>query len=110
MDELVEEGMAVGIGSGSTVVYVVERLAERAKRGLHVVCVPTSFQALQLITEHGLTLTDLARTPSLDITIDGADEIDVNLNLIKGTKNVLRHLILADFVKGAGLARHRKRL
>jgi len=84
VDELVEDGMVVGIGSGSTIVYVVERLAERVKSGLKVVCIPTSFQATQLITENNLTLSDLSRNPSIDVAIDGADEIDTNLNLIKG--------------------------
>jgi len=75
----------IGIGSGSTIVYAVERLAERVKEEkLSVVCVPTSFQAKQLILEHGLTLSDLERTPELDIAIDGADEVDEHLHLIKG--------------------------
>jgi ribose 5-phosphate isomerase A len=64
----------LGIGSGSTVVYAVERLAQRVKQeGLHVVCVPTSFQARQLIVQNGLILSDLDRTPELDVAIDGAD-------------------------------------
>jgi len=80
-----QEPVAVGIGSGSTIVYAVERLAERVKMdGLEVVCVPTSFQARQLITQHNLFLSDLERNPVLDVAIDGADEADKNLTLIKG--------------------------
>lgn len=56
----------VGIGSGSTVVYAVQRLADRVKEeGLEVVCVPSSFQAKQLILEHGLNLGDLERHPEV---------------------------------------------
>ncbi|XP_077862545.1 ribose-5-phosphate isomerase-like, partial [Saccoglossus kowalevskii] len=54
------------------------------KEGLHVTCVPTSFQAKHLILDNDLPLSDLERTPQLDLTIDGADEVDANLNLIKG--------------------------
>jgi len=86
VDEFVKDGMTVGIGSGSTVVYVVDRLVERVRKEnlTGIVCVPTSFQAIQLITEGGLTLSDLSRTPELDVCIDGADEVDAQLNLIKG--------------------------
>jgi len=85
IDEQVQNNHAVGIGSGSTVIYAVERLAERVKtENLSIVCTPTSFQARQLIVEHGLQLTDLEQHPELDIAIDGADEVDQNLVCIKG--------------------------
>lgn len=87
IDEHVRSGMAVGVGSGSTVVYAVERLVARKKAegaGFEVTCVPSSFQATQLITAGGLTLSDLTRTPALDVAIDGADEVDEQLNCIKG--------------------------
>ena len=100
VDELVEDGMVVGIGSGSTIVYVVERLAERAKSGLKVICIPTSFQATQLITENNLTLSDLSRNPSIDVAIDGADEIDTNLNLIKGM--MCTYIVNPNLLKGGG--------
>ena len=75
----------VGVGSGSTIVYAVKRLAERVKEeGLTVRCVPTSFQARQLIVSHGLVLTDLEREPRIEVTIDGCDEADTDLALIKG--------------------------
>lgn len=77
--------MIVGIGSGSTIVYVVERLAQRVKdEGLSIMCIPTSFQARNLIIDNHLTLTDLAIHPTIDVAIDGADEVDENLQLIKG--------------------------
>jgi len=75
----------VGIGSGSTIVYAVKRLAERVEEeGLQVRCIPTSFQARQLIMQHGLILGDLEIDTDIDVTIDGCDEADINLTLIKG--------------------------
>ena len=85
VDEFVKDGQVVGVGSGSTVVYAVERLKERVRaEGIKVTCVATSFQSTQLCVEAGLTLTDLSRDPVLDVVIDGADEVDVQLQLIKG--------------------------
>jgi len=75
----------VGIGSGSTIVFAVQRLAERVKEeGLQLRCIPTSFQARQLIQQHGLVLSDLETDPRIDVTIDGCDEADDALTLIKG--------------------------
>ncbi|KAL1122982.1 hypothetical protein AAG570_003306 [Ranatra chinensis] len=77
--------MKLGIGSGSTIVYAVERIVEKVKEeNLKLICVPTSFQAEQLILDNNLTLGNLTTCPQLDCAIDGADEVDSNLNLIKG--------------------------
>jgi len=85
VDNFVKDGFRIGIGSGSTVVYAVERIAERVKaESLNLTCVPSSFQARQLIVENNLILSDLERTPQLDVAIDGADEVDSDLTLIKG--------------------------
>lgn len=85
VDEYVKNNTVIGIGSGSTVVYAIERLAQRVKNEkLNIICVPTSFQAKQLIVENGLVLGDLDRNPILNCAIDGADEVDSNMNLIKG--------------------------
>lgn len=85
IDQHVTDNIKVGIGSGTTVVYAVHRLAERVKsEGLNVICVPTSFQAKQLIVQNGLILGDLESNPELDVAIDGADECDAELNCIKG--------------------------
>lgn len=85
VDDFVKDNTIIGIGSGSTIVYAVERLAEKVRsEGLNVLCVPTSFQARQLILENKLKLTDLESHPQLDVTIDGADEVNSNLVLIKG--------------------------
>ncbi|XP_067898866.1 ribose-5-phosphate isomerase [Heterodontus francisci] len=85
VDNHVQDNQVLGIGSGSTIVYAVDRIAKRVRdENLKVVCVPTSFQARQLILQHELTLSDLDRCPELDVAIDGADEVDCDLNLIKG--------------------------
>ncbi|XP_008484877.1 ribose-5-phosphate isomerase [Diaphorina citri] len=85
VDDNVLNNTAVGIGSGSTVVYAVDRLAERIKaEKLKIVCVPTSFQARQLILKNNMVLGDLETHPDLSCVIDGADEVDENLVLIKG--------------------------
>nr|XP_061798737.1 ribose-5-phosphate isomerase-like [Nerophis lumbriciformis] len=85
VDNHVQSNQVVGVGSGSTIVYAVDRLAERVRQEkLNIICVPTSFQARQLILQHGLMLSDLDRHPELDVAIDGADEVDAALTLIKG--------------------------
>ncbi|XP_050525726.1 ribose-5-phosphate isomerase [Daktulosphaira vitifoliae] len=86
VNKYVKDGMTIGIGSGSTIVYSVQRLAERVKdEGLSVVCVPTSYQARQLINDYNLILGDLDTHPKLDCTIDGADEVQLGtLACIKG--------------------------
>jgi len=113
VDEFVKDGMVLGIGSGSTVVYAVDRLVERTKHeGLKVVCIPTSFQSTQLIVNGGLTLGDLSLYPNIDVDIDGADEVDEHLNLIKGgggcllqekivASNSEKLIIVADYRKNS---------
>lgn len=85
VDDYVQNNMVLGIGSGSTIVYAVNRLKQRVdKEKLNVSCIPTSFQARQLIIQNGLTLGELEINPQIDCTIDGADEVDSNMVLIKG--------------------------
>lgn len=85
VDLFVKDSMIVGVGSGSTIEYAVERLRERVeKEKLKIVCVPTSFQAEQLVTNARLPLGSLSTHPVLDVAIDGADEVDPQMNLIKG--------------------------
>eukprot|EP00117_Sycon_ciliatum_P041927 scpid87817/ scgid30582/ Ribose-5-phosphate isomerase; Phosphoriboisomerase len=85
VDQHVQNNTVVGVGSGSTVVYAVERLTERVKNeNLQLKCVPTSFQARQLIISNNLVLADLETCPELDVAIDGADEVDAHLSCIKG--------------------------
>ncbi|XP_064007751.1 ribose-5-phosphate isomerase isoform X1 [Pogoniulus pusillus] len=101
VDKHVQNNQVLGIGSGSTVVHAVHRLAERVKEeNLSIVCIPTSFQARQLILQSGLTLSDLDRHPELDVAIDGADEVDSDLNLIKGGGGCLtQEKIVAGYAK-----------
>ena len=81
--DLVRDGMRIGLGTGSTAAMFVEALAERVGGGLNLVGIATS-QATRLQAERlGLALVELDKT-ELDLTIDGADEIDAELNLIKG--------------------------
>jgi len=85
VEENVKKNMIIGIGSGSTVVYAVERLGEINKeKTLNIKCIPSSFQAYQLIIQNELEFVSLEQYPKIDMDIDGADEIDKDLNLIKG--------------------------
>ena len=81
---LIEPGMVIGIGTGSTAAYMIQALARRIQAGLHLVgAVPTSEATEQLARSLGVPLTDLDTYPELDLALDGADEIDGHLNLIK---------------------------
>lgn len=85
VDDYIKNNYVVGVGSGSTVVYAVDRLAERVKNeNLNLICIPTSFQARQLIIKNKLVLGELETHPEIDVCIDGADEVDCSRNLIKG--------------------------
>ena len=111
VEENIKEGMILGIGSGSTVVYAVKKIAEiNHSNNLNLKCIPTSFQSRQLIVENGLTLVSLDQYPEIDLDIDGADEIDKSLNLIKGGGGCLvqekiiasaskKLVIIADYTK-----------
>lgn len=82
--DLVEDGMVVGLGTGSTASYALERLAERIQEGLRIQGIPTSFQAGMLARELRIPLTTLDDYPEPDVAIDGADQVDGQLRLIKG--------------------------
>jgi ribose 5-phosphate isomerase A len=81
---LVEDGMRLGLGTGSTARHFVDLLGERVAAGLRVVGVPTSEATRAQAASLGIRLSTLDDTPELDIAIDGADEIDPQLRLIKG--------------------------
>jgi len=82
---LIEDGMMVGLGTGSTTAYAIEALGKRVRtEGLHVQGVPTSFFAERLARQSGIPLISLDETAALDIAFDGADEVDAAFNLIKG--------------------------
>jgi ribose 5-phosphate isomerase A len=111
VEENVQKDMILGIGSGSTVVYAVKKISEmNQKKELNLKCIPTSFQSYQLIVEHGLELVSLDQYPKIDVDIDGADEVDKDLNLIKGgggclvqekiiASNAQELIVIADFRK-----------
>ena len=82
--DLVKQGMIIGIGSGSTVYWLIEELGKRVKQGLDTIAVPTSMQTAQLATKAGISISDLNDIDKLVLTIDGADEIDPRGQLIKG--------------------------
>ncbi|WP_170418046.1 ribose-5-phosphate isomerase RpiA [Ruegeria arenilitoris] len=83
--EMVEDGMRVGLGTGSTAAWLVRRLGERVRdEGLRIKGVPTSTATAQLAREVGIEVVSLDQAGWLDVTIDGADEFDGELNLIKG--------------------------
>lgn len=92
----VESGMRLGIGSGTTAEAFVRVLGEKVGAGLAVTGVPTSERTAGLCVEMGVPLATLDETPELDLTVDGADEIDPALNLIKGGGGaLLREKIVA---------------
>src|SRR5262249_6957746 len=108
--DYVEDGMLLGLGTGSTAAKFVDLIGQRVKEGLKVTCVPTS-EATRLQAERlGIALTTLDDAPFLDLTVDGADELDSHLRLLKGGGGALlrekivamasdRMLVIADASK-----------
>jgi ribose 5-phosphate isomerase A len=81
----IKDGMVVGLGSGTTAAYAILALGERRKHeNLQILGVPSSYQAFQLAVQNGIAITTLEENPIIDVNIDGADQIDPQLNLIKG--------------------------
>src|SRR5580698_88389 len=98
--ELVRDGEVVGLGTGSTAYFAVVALGERVKAGLKIVGIPTSVQTADLARSVGIQLTTLDEHPEIDITIDGADELNPRLNLIKGGGGALtREKVIASASK-----------
>ena len=108
--ELVEPGMRLGLGTGSTAKHFVELVGERVRAGLDVIAVPTSEATHADAKRCGIPLTTLDETPELDLTVDGADEIGPDLSLIKGGGGALlrekivaaaskRMVVIADHTK-----------
>lgn len=95
--DFVEDGMRLGLGTGSTAEFFVRGLGEKVSAGLNVVGVPTSERTGALAAELGIPLSTLDETPQLDLTVDGADEVDSELRLIKGGGGaLLREKIVAS--------------
>ena len=112
--EYVHEGMRLGLGTGSTAKHFVELLGERVSDGLSIVGVPTSEATRADAVRCGIPLTTLDEVDHLDLTVDGADEIDPALNLIKGGGGALlrekvvaaasdRMIVIADDSKWVGV-------
>ncbi|MEX0912691.1 MAG: ribose-5-phosphate isomerase RpiA [Gemmatimonadota bacterium] len=113
--ESIEEGMVVGLGTGSTVRFLLEAIAERRSRGelRKIMGVPTSEDTRRKSQQLGIPLTDLTHHPGVDLTLDGADEFDPDLDLIKGLGGALlreklvalassRFIVLVDESKRVG--------
>lgn len=110
----VKDGMRLGLGTGSTAVHFVDAIGEWVADGLNVVCVPTSEATAAQARGLNIPLTTLDETPELDLTVDGADELDSALNLIKGGGGALlrekivasasaRMVVIADASKHVGV-------
>jgi ribose 5-phosphate isomerase A len=96
LEEEIRPGMRLGLGTGSTAKIFVDLLGEKVRSGLQVICVPTSEATAAQARDLNIPLTDLEATPELDLTVDGADEIDPQLALIKGAGGaLLREKIVA---------------
>lgn len=105
--DLVEEGMVVGLGTGSTAFFAIAALGERVADGLNIRAIPTSIASQEQAAGLGIPLVGFADCPHIDLTIDGADEIDPALDLVKGLGGALlrekavaaatrRQVIIAD--------------
>lgn len=94
--KLVNNGDIVGLGTGSTAYFTIVALGERVKAGLKIIGIPTSNASAELARGAGIPLSTLDQHPEIDIDIDGADEIDPHLNLIKGGGGaLLREKVIA---------------
>jgi len=102
---LVKEGSIVGLGTGSTAKYAILKLGDMAQDGFEVRGVPTSIATANLAKEHGIPLTSLEEFPRIDLTIDGADEVDPHLDMIKGMGGALfREKLVAAASKKVAIA------
>jgi ribose 5-phosphate isomerase A len=92
----IEDGMIIGLGTGSTVEYMLRKLGELVREGLDIEGIPTSIHTKRIAKEEKIPLITLEEKPVIDVTVDGADEVDSNLNLIKGGGGALvREKIIA---------------
>jgi ribose 5-phosphate isomerase A len=89
--KFVREGMVVGLGTGSTAAYMVRFLAEKVRAGLRIRGIPSSRATRELAASLGIPLITFADVQQIDVTIDGADEFDGKLELIKGGGGALLH-------------------
>lgn len=96
--DFVKDGQVVGLGTGSTAAYAVDFLGSRVRAGLKIRAIPTSTRTREQAAGLGIPLTTLEESPAIDVTIDGADEIDPGLGLIKGGGGaLLGEKVIASF-------------
>ena len=88
--QMVESGMTLGVGTGSTVAYFIEELGRRHREeGLEARCVPTSIRSAQALKKCGMEVCDIDKVGRIDLTVDGADAVDPKLNGLKGLGGAL---------------------
>lgn len=98
--ELVKDGMLVGLGTGSTAAFFIDELIERCRQGLKITAVATSIKSQDLARSGNIPMANVNEITSIDLTIDGADEIDSQKRMIKGGGGALvREKILASISK-----------
>jgi ribose 5-phosphate isomerase A len=98
--QFVKDGQVVGLGTGSTAAYFIKLLAEKVRNGLRIRGIPTSVASGDLASSLGIPLTTLDEYQEIDVTVDGADEVDPQLRLIKGGGGaMLREKIVASATK-----------
>ncbi|MCA0755675.1 ribose-5-phosphate isomerase RpiA [Paenibacillus sp. N4] len=98
--EILQDGMTVGLGTGSTVYHSIQAIGRKVADGLSIKAVATSIHSEQLARQLGITIIPFSDVEEIDITIDGADEVDPDWNLIKGGGGaLLREKIVADASK-----------
>ncbi|MFS0820887.1 ribose-5-phosphate isomerase RpiA [Bacillus sp. 1P02SD] len=94
--DYIKDGMVVGLGTGTTVFYTITKLGELVRNGLSIKGIPTSKETEKLAKEVGIPLVSFSEVEQIDVAIDGADEVDPELNLIKGGGGaLLREKIIA---------------
>lgn len=98
--QFIQDGMVVGLGTGSTAAYFIQLLGERVKQGLHIRGIPTSVRSAELARSLNIPLITLDDCQEIAVTVDGADEVDPQLRLIKGGGGaLLREKIVASATK-----------
>lgn len=102
VDDYVKSGMVVGLGTGSTAYYAVERVGQKLKSGelKNIICIPTSERTKEQAQSLGIPLTTLNEKSKLDVAIDGADDVDKGLNLIKGGGGALLREKMVEAASG----------
>ncbi|WP_281355655.1 ribose-5-phosphate isomerase RpiA [Virgibacillus ihumii] len=98
--QFIKNGMTVGLGSGSTVDFMLQKLGILVKDGLDMKGIPTSVKTESLARKYGIPLTDFPETATVDLAIDGADEIDGQMNLLKGGGGSLVREKIVDAAAG----------